>query len=298
MTMKQVVTVEGRTLQLSSLDKVFWPKLGLTKADLLDYHVRMAPYTIPYWQNRPLTVTRYPDGVEGEFFYQKNKPMSTPSWVETYFVNDTEHVLANNLSTITWLVNQGSIEFHPATYVQSNPEVPSFAIIDLDPTPPLGFNEAVEAAKWCNELLSKLGLLGYPKTSGGSGLHIYIPLLLVYDFQISSGLVRLLGQILHELYPRKITLERLVKNRQGVYVDYLQNLANKTIVGVYSPRPSPEATVSTPIRWNDLDHVRPEDFTIRTVPQWVKQMGDLFYPASQDVQSLEHLLATFKNIPH
>ena len=216
MTTKQVVTVEGRTLQLSSLDKVFWPKLGLTKADLLDYHVRMAPYTIPHWQNRPLTLTRYPDGVEGDFFYQKNKPNSAPSWVETLLVDDTEYVLANNLSMITWLVNQGSIEFHPATYVRSNPDVPSFAIIDLDPTPPLGFKEAVEAAKWCYELLMKLGLRGYPKTSGGSGLHIYIPLLPVDDFQISSGLVRLLGQILHELYSREITLN--VSLRIGVFM--------------------------------------------------------------------------------
>lgn len=294
----QVVTVDGRTLQLSNLDKVFWPKLGLTKADLLNYHVRMAPYTIPYWQNRPMTVTRYPDGVEGHFFYQKNKPTGAPSWVKTFVSNNTEYMLADDLSAITWFVNQGSIEFHPASYVRSNPNVPSFAIIDLDPTPPLGFKEAVEAAKRCQELLVKLGLRGYPKTSGGSGLHIYIPLVPSYDFQISTGLVQLLGQILYELYPRDITLERLVRNRRGVYVDYLQNQASKTIVGVYSPRPSDEATVSTPIRWNDLDYVSPQDFTIQTVPQWVQEMGDLFYIVSQDAQSLEHMLHTLKNIPH
>lgn len=292
-TSKQVVQVEGRAVQLTNLDKVLWPKQGFTKADLLDYHVRMQTLTSAHWGSRALTVTRYPHGVDGEFFFQKNVPTSAPPWVVTNLLGETEYVIANDLSTIIWLANSAAIEFHPSTFQIGDPNIPSYAIIDLDPTKPLGFTETVDMAKLCGDLLLEIGLRGYPKFSGATGIHIYIPLEAHYDFKISSELVRLLGVSLQRLYPTQITLERLIRNRRGIYIDYLQNHQGKTIVGVYSPRPTPEGTVSTPVDWVDLDYYQPQDFTIKTVPQWVAERGDLFGDVLYRPQSLEHFTQIF-----
>lgn len=221
MSNKQTVQVEGRTVQLSNLDKVLWPKLGLTKADLLDYHVRLSPFTVTHWQERAITVTRYPHGVDKDFFYQKNIPVGAPNWVETRLVGETEFVLPNNLSVITWLINLAAIEFHPSTFYGFAPEVPTYAVIDLDPTEPCGLSETVQVAKRCRDLLQELDLRGYPKFSGVSGIHIYIPLLPKYNFEVSSELVRVLGVKLQKAYPQEVTLQRLIKNRQGIYVDSL-----------------------------------------------------------------------------
>lgn len=290
MTTKQIVQVEGKSLQLSSLDKVLWPKAGLTKADLLDYHVRLYPYTKKHWHGRTLTVTRYPHGVEQDFFYQKNRPSSAPPWVLSQTIGETDFVVGSDLGTIIWLANSGVIEFHPATFLASRPDVPSYAIIDLDPTEPQGFKEAVEVAKYCRDLLAQLGLQGYPKLSGATGIHIYIPLEANYDFEVSSNLIKQIGLTLQKQHPSKITLERMKKNRHGVYVDYLQNHPARTIVGVYSPRPTPEATVSTPINWSDLDYYEPRDFTVKTVPAWIQERGDLFNGVLAVKQSLGHLI--------
>ncbi len=289
MTTRQIIQVEGKSLQLSNLDKILWPRLGLTKADLLDYHARLFSLTQLHWQGRALTVTRYPHGVEKEFFYQKNVPPSSPSWVATHRIEGTNYVVAGDLATISWLANSAAIEFHPSTFVISRPKVPSYAIIDLDPTDPQGFAEAVQIGKYCRDILGEMGLRGYPKLSGATGIHIYIPLQGRYDFSITAQLIRVIGLTLQRLYPNKVTLERLIKNRHGVYVDYMQNHPSKTIVGVYSPRPTSEATVSTPVRWADLDYYEPRDFTLRTVPDWVKEKGDLFEPVLTRPQSLEHL---------
>lgn len=290
MNTKQTVQVEGKPVQLTNLNKVLWPKLGLTKADLLDYHVKLYTYTREHWRGRALTVTRYPHGVDGDFFYQKNLPPSAPPWVSTTTMGETDFVVADGLATIIWLANSGVIEFHPSTFLVARPEIPSYAIIDLDPTEPQGFREAVEIAKYCRELLEQLGLEGYPKLSGATGIHIYVPLEPSYDFEISSELVRLIGMTLRKRYPDKITLERMIKNRHGVYVDYLQNHPSRTIVGVYSPRPTPDATVSTPVSWQDLGHFEPRDFTIRTVPDWIRERGDLFSGVLWKSQSLQQLI--------
>lgn len=297
MITEQIVQVEGKSLKLSNLEKVLWPGPGLTKADLLEYHAKMQAVTKRHWQGRALTVTRYPHGVEEAFFYQKNVPSGAPPWLVTHLVDDTDYVVADDLATISWLANSGAIEFHPSTYLTIRPEVPSYAMIDLDPTLPQGYHEAVQVGKYCRDILDSLGLRGYPKVSGATGLHIYIPLEARYDFQITLQLVKVVGMELKRRYPHQVTLERLVRNRRGVYVDYLQNHPSRTIVGVYSPRPTPEATVSTPVRWEDLDYYRPCDYTLRTVPDWVGERGDLFLPVVSEPQSLEHLLdeGTFWN---
>lgn len=288
---KQRTVIDGRTVSLSNLDKVLWPERGLTKADLLAYYNDVQNHLLPHWEGRLLTVTRYPKGVEEDFFYQKNLPSGAPNWVQTWIRKNTQYVLADHFSTVVWLANSNAIEFHPSLDLADGSGVPSYAVIDLDPTPPAGFLETVEIAKRCHELLDRLNLHGYPKFSGASGIHIYIPLEPEYNFAIAQGLVRLLADTLQKALPQQVTLERLIKNRRGIYIDYLQNHQEKTIVGVYSPRPTALATVSTPIIWADLDYYRPEDFTIQTVPDWVREMGDLFAPVLKKKQSLEHLAA-------
>lgn len=291
---QQLIEVEGRQIPLSNLDKLLWTIPALTKADLIRYLINIGPVALKYWANRPVTLTRYPDGVDKVGFYQKNCPEYAPSWVERAGIvtgdGSTEYIICNDLATLVWLGNQGVVEIHPATYQISAPSRPSFAIIDLDPTAPLGFAEARHIAKTVKAVLAELGLRGYPKTSGATGIHIYIPLLPKYTFTQSCGLVEFIGRLLVKLEPELATNERLVRNRRGVYIDHLQNLPGKTIVGAYSPRPLPGAPVSAPIGWEELDWIVPEDFTITTVPQRVKAVGDLFEPVLSDQQSIDHLL--------
>ncbi len=293
MTEKEQVLVDGHIVQLSNLDKVLWPNLRLTKADLLAYYARLQPVVLPHWEGRFLTVTRYPKGVEESFFYQKNLPTGAPEWIQSAMRRDTNYIVAHHFSSLVWLANSNAIEFHPSLDLVEQRGVPSYAVIDLDPTPPLGFAETVHIAKCCRELLHNLNLVGYPKLSGATGLHIYIPLEAKYNFSLAQKLVLLIAETLQKALPQLVTLERLVKNRRGIYIDYLQNHEEKTIVGVYSPRPTPRATVSTPITWGDLDYYGPEDFTIQTVPQWVEEKGDLFRPVINNPQGLEHLLQYF-----
>ncbi len=293
MSVHQTVRVGDRNLRISNLTKILWPRAGFTKADLLAYHTSVASWALPHWHNRPLTVTRYPHGVSGPFFFQKNIPPGAPAWVETKKVGEVEYILANDLATIAWLANLGAVEFHPATYQLGEVNVPSYAVIDLDPTPPAGFKEAVQAALRLRDVLSELNLRGYPKLSGKEGIHIFIPLLPEYDFKVTEKLVRLVGAAVVKKYPNDFTLERLIKNRRGIYIDYLQNHPAKTIVGVYSPRPTPEATVSMALDWADLPLYEPRDFTIKTGPSWLKERGDLFLGVQCRPQSLLHLLGFF-----
>lgn len=291
---KQLVEVEGKQISLSNLDKIIWPVPALTKADLIRYFIEIGPMALKYWSNRPLTLTRYPDGVRNQGFYQKNCPAYAPEWVDrASIVTDSgniEYIICNDLATLVWMGNQGVVEIHPATYHIAAPDCPSFAIVDLDPTAPLGFDAARQIAKKVKVVLAELDLRGYPKTSGATGIHIYIPLLPKYTFDDSCRLVEFIGRLLVRLAPDLATNERLVKNRRGVYIDHLQNLPGKTIVGAYSPRPLPKAPVSTPVRWEELDMIDPADFTITTILERVKAVGDLFEPVLADQQSIDHVL--------
>jgi len=290
------IEIEGRSLRLTNLDKLMWPDVGITKGDLLRYHALMAEVILPHWRGRPMTVTRYPDGVGGEYFYQKNCPLAAPPWVERCTHEGVNYVLVNDTSTLLWLVNQGAVEFHPAEFTISGRSAPSWAVIDLDPTPPCGFEAAVEVALLCRQILLELGLRGYPKTSGAAGIHIYIPLAPAYDFTVSLSLAKAVGFMLQRKAPQLVTLERLVRRRSGVYVDYLQHGPSRTMVGVYSPRPTAAATVSTPVTWDELPEAHPSDFTVRTVPARVRGLGDLFAPVLWDHQTLEHILPVLQRV--
>lgn len=296
---QRVVTeVAGRRVTLTNLTKPLWPADGYTKQDLIRYYLTMAPQLLPHLQDRPLVLTCYPDGIDGKWFYQKNLPAHAPAWIErwSYYSQESQRTLAfpiaNEPATLAWAANLASIELHPWHSRAMSPEMPEVAIFDLDPSPPAEFPDVVAIALLIRDSLARLGLRCYPKTSGATGLHIYLPLVPGYTYEQTARAVQNLADLLHQLKPTETTRERLVKKRVGVYIDHLQNLKGKTIVSVYGVRPRPGAPVSTPVTWDELPSCDPTAFTIRTVPERVARLGDLFAPVLTDRQSLDQLLST------
>ncbi len=291
---KERVAIEGRILELTNLDKPFWPEDGYTKAHFIAYMRAVAPWLLPHLRGRPLVVTRYPDGIHGESFYQKDTPDHAPDWIRTwpYWSRDKgrwiRFTLCEDLPTLVWLANQACLELHPWLSPAAHPDRPDMAVVDLDPAEPAGFEEARRAAFMLKSLLDNLGLRGYPKLSGATGIHVYIPIAPRYAYRQVAGFVQACGRVLLRLAPGLITLERAVRRRAGkVYVDYLQNVKGKTLVGVYCPRPRPGAPVSCPVTWEELERVTPDAFTMATVPERLARLGDLFAPVLTARQDLE-----------
>jgi len=285
----------------SNLQKLYWPKDNLTKGDYLNYLNSMANHIIPYLKNRPLVLTRYPDGIEGKSFYQKDLPNYAPSWLDTFlwYSEHSQRYIAfpvvNRTESLLWLGNLGAIEMHPWLSRVDSVEYPDVFVIDLDPSKGATFSDVVEVAKLTGEVLSWAGLQGYPKTSGASGLHIYVPIINEYTYAEVVMVTREIGRIVAGSYPKKVTLERRVKDRGGkVYFDYLQNHLGKTLAGVYLPRPLNGAPVSMPVSWDELTGIRPLDFTIRTVREQITERGDLFKGVLENKQNLKEVFDRFK----
>lgn len=298
---ESVVQLDNRQLRLTNLEKPLWPRFAndgtsqpaLTKAELISYYLEVANYLLPHLRDRPLTVTRYPNGIEGKSFYQKQCPEHAPEWVQTFPVPGTEkiteYIVCNDRPTLIWLANQAALELHPALWRIDKPEYPDVVVIDLDPAPPAGFQDAIEVGQLVQRLLEELRIQGFPKTSGATGIHIYIPVDRVYTFEQTRDLAGRIGKLLLEVMPEKVTTERMVKDRTGkVYVDHLQNLAGKTMVAPYSPRLRPGGPVSTPIRWDELSGCQPDEFNLLTVPRRLQIIGDLFAAVEKLPQRLEH----------
>jgi len=294
------VTIDGRVVRLTNLDKVLWPKGGYTKAHLIRYYASIAPVILPHLAGRPLTVTRFPDGIHGESFYQKNAPGHTPPWVRTYRAvgeypdpasdadeeSGINYVVCEDTATLAWLANQACIELHPWLSTAHAPEKPDRIVIDLDPDPPAGFGQARRIAFVVKDVLDGMGLRGYPKLSGATGVHIVVPIRPEHPYNVTVRLAELIARIVADLLPGEATVERRVKDRRGrVYVDHLQNLPGKTIVAAYSVRPREVPTVSMPVSWEELAACEPEDFTIDTVPELVAR-GDRAARVLYDLQDI------------
>lgn len=296
MNRELVVTVSGRRMVLTNPGKVLWPASSVTKGDMIEYYLRVAPLMLPHLADRPLVLTRYPDGVDGEWFYQKDCPDYAPPWLETfpYRARTTDRaiafILARDASDLAWLANQAAIEIHPWLSRCDQPERPDFAVFDLDPSPPADFRWVVEVAFIIKGILDRLSLRAYPKTSGATGLHIYLPVQRLYPYSELARLVAAVADLIWADRPDLTTRERTVAKRRGVYIDHLQNVLGKTIAAPYSLRPTPEATVSTPVRWDELPDLDPRTFTIRTVRDRFERVGDLFAPVLTDKQRLTGLL--------
>jgi len=274
--------VAGRTLSLSNLDKVLWPGDGITKRDMIAYYVRMAPYLLPYLRDRPLSMQVFPDGITGKSFWRKDKPSYAPQWMAswTYHGEKTKtYIVVNETATLGWVANAGVIDLHPWHSRIDAPDKPDWAVFDLDPFEPATFADVVHIAKLVKAALDHYGMHGVIKTSGQTGLQIYVPLRRGSDYDTVRGWVEAVGRAIGKVEPQKITWEWTVAYRAGkIRIDYTQNIINKTLAAPYSLRPAPRAPVSTPIAWEELDDrkLRPDRWTIATIGRRVAEVGDLF----------------------
>ncbi|MGA7987491.1 MAG: DNA ligase D [Candidatus Dormiibacterota bacterium] len=284
--------VAGRRLPLTNLDKVLWPADGLTKRDMIEYYVRMAPYMLPYLRDRPLSMQVFPDGIDGKSFWRKDKPEHAPKWIEswTYHGEKTKtYIVVNEIATLAWVANAGVIDLHPWHSRIDEPNRPDWAVFDLDPFEPATFQDVINIAKLVKAALDHYAMHGVIKTSGQTGLQIYVPVRRGPDYAEVRHWVEEVGRAIDEAAPGRVSWEWSVAKRTGrIRIDYTQNIINKTLAAPYSLRPAPGAPVSTPIAWEELDdpELRPDRWTIATIAQRVAERGDLFAPvlqADQDV---------------
>ena len=282
-----------RHVRLSNLDKPFFPG-GYTKGDLISYYAAIAPTLLPHLANRPIVMARFPDGAEGGFFYEKQAPAHTPEWLpraplpSEHRGAPIEYVTAPFPEALLWLATMACIEIHPWLSRVDAPDRPDFAIFDLDPAEGASWQQVVDTARHVNVVLERLGLAAYPKTSGATGLHVYVPIERAYPYSRVRRFVETVGRLLVAADPEGVTMEWDIPRRRGkVFVDHNQNVGGKTIASVYSVRPRPGAPVSTPVLWEELDDLDPAAFTIATIWERLRRYGDLFAPVLRGGQRLE-----------
>lgn len=293
----------SRTLRLASLDKLFWPQEGITKGDLLAYYRAVAPVLLSHLKHRPFTMKRYPDGWQGEHFFQKDAPSHMPEWIprrkETATSRETGHKrtvaypLVNDELALLWMVNMGCIDMNVWTSRVDRPDRPDFALFDLDPSPEAGFAEAVQVARLVKEALDQLGLAGFPKTSGVDGIHVLVPIARRHSYDDTRSFVEVVASALERTHRGLVTTEWSKAKRRGVLIDVNQNARGKTLASAYSVRPRAGAPVSTPLRWDELgESLDPRAFTMEAVLGRLARHGDLFEPVLTMRQSLRRALAS------
>lgn len=282
-----------RPLRLSNIDKPFFDG-GETKGDLIQYYSSIAPLLLPHLAGRPIVMARYPDGWEGEWFYEKQAPGHQPDWLELAPVHSShrgepiEFITAQHPESLMWLANMGCIEIHPWLSRLGSIETPDFAIFDLDPSEGCTWQQVVDVAKLVKLVLDQFGLVSYPKLSGATGIHIYVPLDPVYSYRRVRAFVEAIGRLLVQANPKELTMEWDISKRgHKIFIDHNQNVGGKTIASVYSVRPYPGAPVSTPILWDEIDVAVPKDFTIRTIWGRLAKYGDLFSPVLRGGQTID-----------
>jgi bifunctional non-homologous end joining protein LigD len=286
------VEVEGRRLSLSNLDKVLYPEVGFTKGQVIDYYTRIASAVLPHLRDRPLTLKRYPNGVDAQYFYEKRCPSHAPEWVRREEFQGIEYCVCDDLPTLVWLANLADLELHPSLSLVDADLRPTVMAFDLDPGPGAGLPECCEVAFLLREALSRLGLECFPKTSGSKGIQIYVPLN-VEDVDYDSGskaLSHALARHLEAEHPKLIVSQQRKELRKGkVLIDWSQNDEHKTTVGVYSLRARERPTVSTPLAWEELDDPEALVFEAADVLERFEEHGDLFAPVVELEQELPAL---------
>ena len=286
------VQVEGRTLSLSNLPKVLYPAVGFTKGEVIDYYTRIAPALLPHLRNRPLTLKRYPNGVEAPYFYEKNCPSHAPEWVRKERVDKIDYCVCDDLATMVWLANLADLELHPSLSLVDDINRPTVMAFDLDPGEPAGLAECCEVAVLLRDALAALGLQSFAKTSGSKGIQVYVPLN-VEGVDYDHGTKRLsqaLARHLEASHPKLIVSQQRKELRRGkVLIDWSQNDEHKTTVCVYSLRARERPTVSTPLEWSELDDPDALVFEAADVLKRVERHGDLFAPVVELEQELPAL---------
>ena len=302
MSAPTIVEVEGRKLKLTNLEKILYPAAGFTKGQVVDYYVRIAPVLIPHLAGRPLTMKRYPEGVNAEFFFEKNAPKHRPDWVKTTPVwsegnNRTmDYILANDLPTLVWIANLASIELHPSLSLGTDIETPTMIVFDLDPGPPANIVQCCQVGLWVRDIFEHFGLRSFAKTSGSKGLQIYIPLNTKTSYNQTKPFAHAIARLLEQEHPDLVVsdMKKAVRTNK-VFVDWSQNDQHKTTISVYSLRAREKPTVSTPVRWEEVEQaLKKKDadllvFEAKDVLARVKKMGDLFEPVQKLKQKLPEL---------
>jgi bifunctional non-homologous end joining protein LigD len=295
-----------RVLKLSNLDKVFWPKEGITKGDLLAYYRAVAPVLVPHLKDRPFTMKRYPDGIEGDFFFQKDAPKHMPDWIPTWEAEVSTREkprrrrmvrfpLANDELALLWMVNMGCIDMNTWYSRVDRPDRPDFVLFDLDPSPDVGFAETIEVALLVKQALDAFGLTSFPKTSGSDGIHVLVPIERRWTYEDTREFCEIVARALARSHPGLITTEWSKTKRRGVLIDSNQNGEGKTIASVYSVRPKPGAPVSTPLRWDEVNEkLDPTSYTMDVVLTRVEHDGDLFEGVLTTRQSLGRALQSIR----
>jgi bifunctional non-homologous end joining protein LigD len=286
------VEVEGRTLSLSNLGKIMYPAVGFTKGQVIDYYTRIAPALLPHLRDRPLTLKRYPNGVEGGYFYEKRCPSHAPDWVRHEVVQGIDYCICDDLATLVWLANLADLELHPSLSFADDIDRPSVMAFDLDPGPPAGLAECCEVAYLLRDALEQLGLQSFAKTSGSKGIQVYVPLN-VEGVDYDSGtkaLSQALARHLEGRHPKLIVSQQRKELRRGkVLIDWSQNDEHKTTICVYSLRARERPTVSTPVAWEELEDPEALVFEAGDVLGRVEEHGDLFAPVAELRQELPDL---------
>lgn len=295
-----------RALKLSNLDKVFFPDDGITKGDLLAYYRAVAPVVLPHIKDRPFTMKRFPDGIAGKFFFQKDAPTHMPDWIPTreFEVSTREKPrqrrridvpLVNDELALLWMVNMGCIDLNTWYSRVDKPDRPDFVLFDLDPAADAGFPEVVQVALLVKEVLDALGLVGFPKTSGSDGIHVLVPVERRYTYDDTREFAEIVASTLARTHRGLVTTEWTKSKRRGVLIDSNQNGEGKTIASVYSVRPHPGAPVSAPLRWEEVrEGLDPHDFTMTTMERRIEEHGDLYEPVLTTRQRLDRALASIR----
>lgn len=297
--------IDGRELRLTHLNKIYFPQDGYRKRDLLAYYFWAAPMILPFLRDRPLVLRRYPNGIEGKPFFQKDAGKDTPEWVETVTIRsergrnqggEVHYIVCNDRPTLLYLANLGCIDHNPWSSRYDDQEHPDYAFFDLDPSEGASFSEVLYVGKLLLETLAEFGFQGYAKTSGATGFHIYVPIEPKYTFEQVRLFVRAIGALASRKHPGVLTCERtLTKRVRGsIYLDAHQNSRGQSLACAYSVRARPYAPVSAPLRMDELQSgLRPERWNLRTIARRVARVGDLWADFWQHRQRLE---SVFKRI--
>jgi bifunctional non-homologous end joining protein LigD len=297
-----IVEIEGRKLTLTNLDKVLYPVTGFTKGQVVDYYARIAPVLLPHLTGRPLTMKRYPGGVDQEYFFEKNAPKHRPDWVKTAPVwSEGNHrtiyfILANNLPTLVWIANLASIELHPSLSVAPDIATPTMIVFDLDPGFPANIIQCAQVGLWVREIFDHFGLQSFPKTSGSKGLQIYVPLNTKTSYEHTKPFAHAMARLLEQQHPDLVVSDMKKTLRTNkVFVDWSQNDEHKTTISVYALRAREHPTVSTPVTWEEVEQaLKKKDasklvFEAKDVLARMEKMGDLFEPVQKLKQKLPQL---------
>jgi bifunctional non-homologous end joining protein LigD len=278
----QVRKVNGHELKFTNLSKLYWPEDKVSKRDMFNYYYQVADYILPYLKDRPMSLNRFPGGIHGQSFYQKDVKGKAPEWADTFPYTtgdgeDKEYLLGNDDAALLWMASLGCIEMNPWFSRSQSPDNPDYCVIDLDPDKNT-FDQVIHVAQIVKEVLDKMEVPGYAKTSGSTGMHIYIPLGAKYSYDQSQMFAKIIVNLVHQQVPEFTSLERIVANRKGkMYLDFLQNRPGATIAGPYSLRPKPGATVSMPLDWREVKPgMTMKDFTIFNALDRLKERGDVF----------------------